>query len=950
MARDDIFDGETMPSGDEATAPAASASGTGGPVPGQTWARYVVLDALGAGGMGAVWSAYDPELERTVALKVLHDELLGRASQERLRREARAMARVSHPNVVPVFDVGEHAGRSFYTMELVRGQSFKDWAKTQRSWREVAAVFVEAARGLAAIHAAGLVHRDVKPGNLLYGDDGRARIADLGIAMSAPELIDAPEAVPLVATTTLRHAGTPAYMAPEQLRGDAGDALSDQFSFGVALWELLHGKPPFRGESIDARLASIEEGPSSVRDVPAWLDAAARKAMALAPADRFADVATLARVLEGPRARRWPIVAGAIVIAAGAAAAATALFVRKPDNVPAPRDTCATAGAALDEAWPAGAAAARAKALGPVQPGAPDPAALTADLDRAVVAWRTAAKTACTNDARGAWSPQVGARATHCLARRRGELGRAIAAPDAVGLAARLRELGPSSRCLDPDALALAIEPPADPVRGALIDSSEGLLHVVSALADGGHPDLAEQLLDRIGSLPAHLDYTPIQSLGASARAQVAMARGDYRRAADVLEQDYYASRAAGDDDDALTAIAQLLGLAAGKLGDQALATRWIGIARADAQRRKDTDAAGIVFVSIAAVEVSWGDAAAAVDDARAGVELLRKTDGEANPQYAHAVGLLAIALDSAGRHREALPFYDQQLAHLQRWYGHDNPALIDTVQNEALALSDLGETPRALERARWAQQIVDGWHDATPAKIGEVYLTLGVVLENDQQHAAAVTVYERAAAALEQAFGPDHRDVALAHTNLALARVQGAVAAHDDAARDAAIRELGDAAARTERIAGPEDPDTLSAQLHYASALRRPATCARARTIAQRVLDILDRDGAARANGGKLVTYALETIGECELDAGANADAIATLTRAIAVGGDDQNQRERARIRGLLAVAYLHAGDRDRAIELERGRRDDLRSSGAAPAELAGVEAWLASPKGDPP
>src|SRR4029079_11542653 len=140
-----IADAPTRPTG---------AGPIGGPVPGQTWARYVVLEELGAGGMGAVWAAHDPELDRKVALKVLHDELLGRAGQERLRREARAMARVSHPNVVPVFDVGEHAGRSFYTMELVSGASIRSWLTTPRPWREVQRVFADAARGLAAIHAA----------------------------------------------------------------------------------------------------------------------------------------------------------------------------------------------------------------------------------------------------------------------------------------------------------------------------------------------------------------------------------------------------------------------------------------------------------------------------------------------------------------------------------------------------------------------------------------------------------------------------------------------------------------------------------------------------------------------------------------------------------------------------------------------------------------------------
>jgi serine/threonine protein kinase len=144
--------------------------------------RYELVERLGEGGMGVVWAARDRALDRLVALKLLHDELLGAANQARLAEEARTMARLSHRNVVAVYDVGVREGRTFLTMELVRGQALSEWLRTPRNWREVVAIFRAAGAGLVAAHAAGVLHRDIKPSNILVGDDGDVRVADFGVA------------------------------------------------------------------------------------------------------------------------------------------------------------------------------------------------------------------------------------------------------------------------------------------------------------------------------------------------------------------------------------------------------------------------------------------------------------------------------------------------------------------------------------------------------------------------------------------------------------------------------------------------------------------------------------------------------------------------------------------------------------------------------------------------
>ncbi|MBZ0232031.1 MAG: serine/threonine protein kinase, partial [Deltaproteobacteria bacterium] len=205
--------------------------------------------------MGRVFAAYDPRLDRRVAIKVL----LARARSEqwrtqahaRLLREAQAMARLSHPNIVTVYEVGELGADLFIAMEYVKGATVRGWLEAEpRDWRDVIEVFLQAGRGLAAAHAAGLVHRDVKPDNILVGDDGIVRVTDFGLvgATGGSEARDG-GALTGELTETGTIVGTPRYMAPEQHRGAAVDARTDQFAFGVALYEALYRQRPFAGDT-----------------------------------------------------------------------------------------------------------------------------------------------------------------------------------------------------------------------------------------------------------------------------------------------------------------------------------------------------------------------------------------------------------------------------------------------------------------------------------------------------------------------------------------------------------------------------------------------------------------------------------------------------------------------------------------------------------------------------
>ncbi len=290
--------------------------------------RYRVIARLGEGASGVVWSAIDPELDRRVAIKLLHARASGDEG-DALVREAKALARLSHPNVVPVYDAGEHDGQVFVTLELVEGRTMRQWLATQPQWREIVEVFAQAAHGLHAAHCAGIVHRDVKPENILIGADGRVRVSDFGIARAFGR--DEPHALTRSNTASSNAGvGTPAYMAPEQFLCDAEQARTDQFGLCVALHEALYGERPFQGRDRMALAAAVTAGrrrpPPEGAAVPRWLERVVARGLQTTPAARFPDMAALARELErGHRRRRWtwlPLL-GVGLAAAGVAMAAT---------------------------------------------------------------------------------------------------------------------------------------------------------------------------------------------------------------------------------------------------------------------------------------------------------------------------------------------------------------------------------------------------------------------------------------------------------------------------------------------------------------------------------------------------------------------------------------------------------------------------------------------------
>ncbi len=310
--------------------------------------RFTVIRTLGSGGMGIVLEAYDSSLDRRLAIKLLREGVSSRNTR-RLEREAQALAKLSHPNVVQVYETGTADGQMFIAMELVRGQTLKQWQQQRHPWRECVELYLQAGRGLAAAHARGLVHRDFKPGNTIVDQDGRVRVLDFGLVHeSNMPTDDGPPPVKLPRSeSALREAltqpgavlGTVAYMPPEQLQGQTTDHASDQFSFCVSLYEAIYGERPHAGRTAHELIQAVREGtlrpaPRGV-SVPPRLRRALLRGLRTEPGERWSSMNALVAELESiarPRQLGW----ATLIIGAGLFSLGVGLWQRSGVEAPEP--------------------------------------------------------------------------------------------------------------------------------------------------------------------------------------------------------------------------------------------------------------------------------------------------------------------------------------------------------------------------------------------------------------------------------------------------------------------------------------------------------------------------------------------------------------------------------------------------------------------------------------
>lgn len=717
--------------------------------------RYVMLSKLGMGGMGIVFAAYDPELDRKVALKLLLPREGGSDAQgrSRLLREAQALAKLSHPNVVAIHDVGTHGARVWLAMEYVAGVTLREWVQLRpRRWSECLDVLCGVARGMIAAHAAGLVHRDLKPDNVMVDNDGRIRVMDFGLAHGragsamlglaatlTPDRSDRPEVAALALRLTRDDAlqGTPDYMAPEQWQGQDVRAPADQFSWSVMAWELLYGERPFAGDSGMALALRVIEGrrntPPRGRKIPGWLRRIIERGLAVDPSQRWPTMADLFNALEGERrSRRRLLMALALIsvgmLGAGVAVAATSRTDRATEM-------CSGGEHQIADIW------------GPAQRAELHDDFFATNLSFVKTTWPYVANGLDRWGAR--WSA---AHREVCEATRiRGEQSEQLMDAKITCLSLRLLDFRALIDSLEsPDRTVVQRAPSAVDSLPRL-DRCNDALFVLAQVKPPDDPEVERR----------------VEAL----QAAIAEARSDWQtgRYARGLERASAAEREARviAHGPAIAEAALVLGLLQDISGDHPAAERSLRAAFFDGLRYgldEVSARASALLITVVGFKL------ARVDDARAWVDLasalIDHIGGDDLRSYLH-LGR-ALLHDQRGEFDEALAAYQDALAVAERDPESGPHRAAKVHGNMAIVYLNMGDIDAA---ARHLERCIEGLTailGETHPDIGRSWNTLGMVERKRGRIEAGRAAYERAVTIYEAANGTDAFDLATPLHNLA--------------------------------------------------------------------------------------------------------------------------------------------------------------------------------------
>jgi tetratricopeptide (TPR) repeat protein len=881
---DDPVDGDAVPPHPgptdlraAGTLPAGPLAGAGAPTR-PTIGRFQVLDVLGSGGMGTVFAAYDPKLERRVAIKMLHEEISG-SRTARLEREARGMAQLSHPNVVAVYETGTVDERLFIVMELVEGQTLSSWCRAERRGRaEILELLIQAGRGLAAAHDVGLVHRDFKPANVLVGKDGRARVADFGLVAEHGERGAAGagatgSAGPLTATGAVM--GTPVYMAPEQHSGQPADTLADQFSFAVSAWEALCDERPYSAHTYEQLVADVNAGrvrpvPPGVR-LPARLRAILTRSLSADPTARFASMHELLAALERSRRRpRTALIAGAI---GALAIAVVAVALGTTTEL----DRCGGGAARIATVW----SPARRAALAPVFAVAGQPAAtllnqLSSNVDRYARSWAERHRAICQTSQRSEQSPGLLDLRMHCLDRRLLDLDalldRLEAGPDraslfkAVDASATPLELADCDRV---ERLGQLIPRPTDPVVRAKIAAQEAALATARSLTQLGRYGDALELAAPAATAAAALGYPPLEAEAVLLRAELESHTGAYPAAEESYRAAAEAAARARDDGAISQSWSELMRVHVEQSRyDDALAL--VPVARAAAERVSDDVGLSARFHNnlgrIFQGQHKFPDALAELERALA----LQRTLGDANPQLAQALlsygMVLSVTDPKAGR-----AMIEEASRRFVDTFGELNSGRAFAERHLAyLAMMD--EDPdsaiRHSETAIEIWQTLDG-PDAQDIPLGLDGLGAALLAKGDIARGRAAWAR---ALAIREARSPGNPSIAVTRRLIDSIDADEGDLATLPALRARLLAQIDATAADLDKAHTFELIATIETRLGH----RKAAIDAARRSLKHRIA-MVGEDGAEAAD-----SYV--HLGEAQLAAGQLADAEASVRRAIAI------------------------------------------------------------------
>jgi len=742
---------------------------------GATVGRYDILQHLASGGMGAVYAAYDPQLDRRVALKVLSHRGRSDVSRERLQirlmREAQAMARLTHPNVAAVHDVGTFQGRVFLAMEFVDGGDLKGWLKEKkRSWQEVREIFVQAGRGLAAAHAVGLIHRDFKPDNVLLGKDGRARVADFGLARPAhePRLDDSRLGasrgegteertgsieMPLLDTPLTQAGtimGTPRYMAPEQIRADVTDERTDQFSFAVALYEALYGVRPFAPKVLAERLQAILDGriqsPPAGHGVPEWMGQAVRRALSADSARRFPTMdAFLDALQKDARKGRANLLVAAAVVAVGSVAAGGAVALR-------PDVRCKGAQQRLQGAWDQDRRAAMHRAFAALQDGEAQFARTAGVLDDYGRRWTAMNEEACTaTRVRGDQPESVMALRMACLDLRLHELQylTALFASADQKLVDRgvdaATGLSSVRSCADASALTQEVPLPEDAAARDAIRQVKEQLTEVNALKDAGRYKEALEKANAAGERARALRYRPVEAEALFLQGYLLDRTGETARSIDVLEEAMLAADAGRADLVRIRAATHAV-YAASEQKDFARGKKWAAQAQAALDRiGGNAERQGAMLVNLAFLQGMEGQLTVAAGTLERGRQLLAGELGHDDVLTLNATGNLASLYQRLGRLDEAIALLQETIATLRRRMGPDHPFLVPRLYAMAqvqIDRHDYGSAHRSIDEAIRITRVRAGEDTVQMAGMLEIKAT---IFGEEHRFEDALATYRRA-------------------------------------------------------------------------------------------------------------------------------------------------------------------------------------------------------------